>query len=238
MLSKDVVVAILCGGQGTRMGRHSIPKGLVEIGGKPILWHVMQLYAAQGFKDFIFCLGFGADEIRQEFSGPQPWNITFVDTGLQTQTGGRIKRLEGIVSGTFMVTYQDGLADIDLNQLLQHHRSERRWCTITCARTHTPFGLVQIEGEGSAVVGFIEKPLMEQWVNGGFFVFEQEVFDYLTEDSILEKEPFEALVALGQMTAYKQTGFWACMDTYKDALLLNDLWKSGAPWKVWENELV
>ncbi|MEO7803953.1 MAG: sugar phosphate nucleotidyltransferase [Actinomycetota bacterium] len=234
-MAEQVPVAILCGGRGTRLGMDSVPKGLVEIGGKPLLWHVMKLYASQGFSDFIFCLGYGADQIKEAFSGPQPWNITFFDTGLDTQTGGRVKRLSELVTSTFMVTYQDGLARIDLNDLLEHHRRTERHATITVARTQIPFGLVKIDDD--EVVGFTEKPMMDDWVNGGFFVFEPEVMDYLEEDSVLENEPFEGLVAAGQMTAYRQEEFWICMDTYKDTLLLNDLWSKGAPWKVWQDDV-
>lgn len=230
-------VVILCGGRGTRMGRHSVPKGLVEIGGRAILWHVMQLYAAQGFDDFIFCLGFGAEQIREAFSGPQPWSIEFVDTGLDTETGGRIRRVGHLLEGTFMATYQDGVARIDLRRLLEHHRRMGRYATITCARAHVPFGLVGV-AEDSRVTGFTEKPRLAEWVNGGFFVFEKEVLDYLDQDSVLEREPFERLVADGQMSAFCLEEFWACMDTYKDALMLNELWETGAPWRVWDREPV
>lgn len=219
------------------MGRQSVPKGLVEIGGKPILWHVMQLYAAQGFDDFVLCLGWGADQVKDAFSGRQPFSIEFVDTGLDTLTAGRIRKVGHLIQGTFMATYQDGLARIDLNDLVRHHRSSGRIATITCARARLPFGLVSLDGEGN-VTGFDEKPKLPDWVNGGFFVFERGVFDYLVDDTMLETKTFDKLVAAGQMTGYLLDEFWACMDTYKDALMLNELWEQGAPWKVWDRELV
>ena len=233
-------VAILCGGRGTRLGQHSVPKGLIEIGGRPILWHIMKLYAAQGYKEFVLCLGFGGGMIEEAFSYQEPegwaekdWKIHFVDTGLDTQTGGRIKKVADLVGDTFMATYGDGVARIDLADLVQHHRRGEKLATITCARARIPFGLVKI-GPDSAVDGFDEKPMLDQWINGGFFVFEKGVLDYLTEDSVLETEPFERLAADGQMNAYQLEEFWACMDTYKEALTLNELWDSGAPWKVWD----
>jgi glucose-1-phosphate cytidylyltransferase len=232
-MSEKVPVAILCGGRGTRMGRASVPKGLIEIGGRPILWHIMKLYAAYGFDDFVLCLGYGADQIREAFSGPQPWGIQFVDTGMDTNTGGRIKKIEPLLEGTFMATYADGLARIDIGELLRHHRAAGAAATITCARAEIPFGLVQV-GPDRLVTGFREKPKIDEWINGGFFVFEPGVFDYLEEDSILEREPFERLAHDGKMSAYLLDDFWVCMDTYKDALRLNDLWQNGAPWRVWE----
>lgn len=230
-----IPVVILCGGLGTRMGRESVPKALIEIGGRPILWHLMQLYGTQGFTKFILTLGFGGDEIRAAFSGPQPWDIQFVDTGLDTQTGGRIWRLGEMLNGTFMATYVDGLARIDLNELLAHHRRHGRYATVTCAKAQIPFGLVRI-GDDGQVAGFTEKPMIEDRVNGGFFAFEPQVLDYLHDDAILEREPFERLAAEGQMTAFFLDEFWACMDTYKDALMLNELWESGAPWKLWDGD--
>lgn len=234
-------VAILVGGRGSRLGDHSVPKALVEIGGKPILWHIMKLYAAQGFNDFVLCLGFGGGMIQDVFSLEQPegwaekgWNIEFVDTGLDTPTGGRIKKIASHVDGRFMATYGDGVARIDLEKLLSHHMSAGRLATITCARSTLPFGIVEVSD--SRVVGFHEKPPMTEWINGGFFVFEPAVFDFLAEDSVLETEPFERLAKEEQMTAFFLEDFWACMDTYKDALLLNDLWNNGAPWRVWQDQ--
>lgn len=236
MDASQVPVVILCGGRGTRMGRQSVPKALIEVGNRPILWHLMRLYGTQGFTHFVLALGFGGDEIRAAFSRGHPWSVEFVDTGLDTQTGGRILKAGRMLGrNTFMATYVDGLARIDLAALLAHHRRSRRYATITCARAPIPFGLVQI-GEDSQVVGFAEKPMLEDRVNGGFFVFEPEVLDYLDEESVLEQAPFERLAADGQMTAFPLDDFWACMDTYKDALMLNELWEAGAPWKVWKGD--
>ena len=228
----SVPVVILCGGRSTRMGMRSVPKGLVEVGNRPLLWHVMKLYSAQGFDEFVLCLGYGADQIREAFGDDAQFNIRFVDTGLDTQTGGRIKRAAADIHGTFMATYQDGVARIDLNDLLRFHQESNRLATITCAQTNIPFGVVDLKD--GVPVGFIEKPRMDKWVNGGFFVFEPGVLDYLQDDSTLEREPFEKLVADAQMSAYLLHDFWACMDTYKDALMLNDLWEREAPWKVWD----
>lgn len=228
-----IPVAILCGGKGTRMGKQSVPKGLIEIGGRPILWHIMMLYSGQGFDEFVLCLGYGGEAIREAFSGDQPWTVRFVDTGLDTNTGGRLKRIAPLIRGTFMATYADGLARIDLTRLLEHHRAAGRIATITCARAEMPFGLVQVAPDGR-VSGFREKPKIDEWINGGFFVFEPAVFDYIEDDAVLEREPFERLAADGQMSAFLLDDFWVCMDTYKDALLLNELWRNGAPWRVWE----
>lgn len=236
----DVPVAILCGGRGTRMGRTRIPKPLVEIGGRPILWHVMKLYASQGFERFILCLGYGADRVQsaiERINGDERWKVEYVDTGVDTNTGGRIKRIQDRIGGTFMATYADGLAKIDFGSLLEHHRRAGRIASLTCTRAQIPFGIVHL-GADSRVVAFSEKPRLPEWINGGFFVFEPEIFDHLEDDSVLEKEPFELLAKEGQLNAYLHEEFWVCMDTYKDALLLNDLWESGAPWKLWESTSV
>jgi glucose-1-phosphate cytidylyltransferase len=233
-------VVILCGGRGTRLQEKTvdIPKPLVEIGGRPILWHVMQLYIVQGARRFILCGGYKCDMISA-FASAEDWpegvEVDVVDTGLDTQTGGRIYRVRDRVGdGTFMATYSDGVADIDLQALLGHHTAHDDAATVTVVRPELQFGIAVI-GEGDKVAGFREKPRAEHWINGGFFVFEPGVFDYLTDNSVLEREPLEGLAEDEQLHAFRHTGFWECMDTYKDAVQLNDLWASGdAPWKLWQ----
>jgi glucose-1-phosphate cytidylyltransferase len=232
-------VVILCGGRGTRLQEHtrSIPKPLVEIGGRPILWHVIQLYAVQGFRRFVLCTGYKG-ELIEAFAASYAWpdgvQVRCVDTGLETPTGGRIARAaEHVGAGTFCATYADGVADIDLSRLLDFHGDHGRLATMTVVRPELQFGVTEM-GEDGVVSGFREKPRSEHWINGGFFCFEPGVLDYLTDSSVLEREPLEGLAADGQLHAFRHTGFWDCMDTYKDAVLLNDLWASGdPPWKVW-----
>jgi glucose-1-phosphate cytidylyltransferase len=232
-------VLILCGGRGTRLQERtrSIPKPLVEIGGRPILWHVIQLYAVQGFRRFVLCTGYKG-ELIEAFAASHAWpdgvQVQCVDTGLETPTGGRIARVaEHVGPDTFCATYADGVADIDFAQLLDFHGEHGRLATMTVVRPELQFGVTEM-GEDGVVSGFREKPRSEHWINGGFFCFEPGVLDYLTESSVLEREPLEGLAADGQLHAFRHTGFWDCMDTYKDAVLLNDLWASGdPPWKVW-----
>lgn len=226
-------VAILCGGKGTRMREsgETLPKPLVEIGGQPILWHVMSLYAGQGLSEFVLLLGHGGDRIR-EFAGTCPWNVTCVDTGLDTPTGGRVARARDKLEGaTFCLTYADGVADIDLTRQQEFHRAHGRAATMTVVRPRNPWGVAHIAEDGR-VDGFSEKPRLDSWVNGGFFVMEPEVLDRIGPDDLLERAPLEGLAADGQLQAFKHEGFWDCMDTYKDNLLLNELWASGeAPWR-------
>jgi glucose-1-phosphate cytidylyltransferase len=233
----DETVVILCGGRGTRLREQTqtIPKPLVEIGGQPILWHVIRIYAEQGFSRFVLCLGHRGDLIEAFIKGnglPAGLSIECVDTGEETPTGGRIAlvrdRLEG---GRFCATYSDGVADLDLAGLLDFHAQHGTLATMTVVRPELQFGVAQLDG-GDLVAGFAEKPRFDGWINGGFFCFEPGVFDYLDEESILEREPLERLAADRQLRAYRHTGFWDCMDTYKDAVLLNDLWAADrAPWK-------
>jgi glucose-1-phosphate cytidylyltransferase len=233
----DKPVVILCGGRGTRLreATQTIPKPLVEIGGRPILWHVIRIYAHQGFHRFVLCLGHKG-ELIEEFvrnNGlPEGLAIECVQTGEETPTGGRIARVrERLGNGRFCATYADGVADIDLRALLDFHRGHGALATMTVVQPQLQYGVARLNGEG-VVEGFEEKPQFEGWINGGFFCFEHGVLDYLEEDSILEREPMERLAADGQLRAYRHTGFWDCMDTYKDAVLLNDLWAAGrAPWK-------
>ena len=229
-------VAILCGGRGTRLQEKTvdIPKPLVEIGGRPILWHVMQLYLVQGVDEFVLCTGYKRELIEEFAAGFDGADVKCVDTGLDTPTGGRIHRIRELVGDeTFMVTYSDGLADIDLRALEAHHRAHGDAATVTVVRPELQFGVALLDG-GDRVTGFHEKPRAEHWINGGFFVFEPDVFDYLGDSSVLEREPLEGLADDRRLHAFRHTGFWECMDTYKDAVQLNDLWADGrAPWKLW-----
>jgi len=232
-------VVILCGGRGTRLQEHtaSIPKPLVEIGGRPILWHVMQIYAVQGIARFVLCLGYKGELIR-EFVAATDWpegvEVECVDTGEDTPTGGRLHRVRAhLGERSFCATYADGVADVDLADLIAFHRAHGDLATMTVVRPPLPFGVADLDGNGR-IRGFHEKPRAEHWINGGFFCFEPRVFDYLTESSVLEREPLEGLAGDGHLHAYRHTGFWECMDTYKDAVELNDRWAAGrAPWKVW-----
>jgi glucose-1-phosphate cytidylyltransferase len=238
-------VAILCGGRGTRLrvqgsvaegGAQEIPKPLVEVGGLPILWHVIQLYAVQGFERFLLCTGYRGDLIERfvhACSWPAGVSVRCVDTGVDTPTGGRLKLLEDLVQAErFCATYSDGLASIDLESLLRFHCAHGALATMTVVRPELQFGITQLDGDGR-VLGFREKPRSEHWVNGGFFCFAEGVFHYLRPDSVLEREPLQRLAADGQLRAHRHEGFWECMDTYKDAVALNDLWASGRPpWRI------
>ncbi len=233
-------VVILCGGRGARLGEHGVqvPKALIEIGGQPVIWHLLKVYAHQGLNDFILCLGHLGEEIRAYFRdhhADEPWRVTLADTGLDTNTGGRILCVQRYLDGeeNFCVTYGDGLADINLPALVDFHRSHGRIATLTAVQPHSPFGLLQLDAQ-SAVTAFAEKPTLKEWINGGFFVFHRRIFEFLTEDSVLEQAPLEQLAREGQLMAYHHTGFWKCMDTYKDNVEFNQLWDAGAAaWKVW-----
>jgi glucose-1-phosphate cytidylyltransferase len=235
-----VKVVILCGGRGTRLQEQtqSIPKPLVEIGGKPIVWHVIQLYASHGLGDVVLACGYKGEMIADfvaEADWPHGVSVDCVDTGADTPTGGRIKRLQQAAGGErFCATYGDGLSDVDLQAVLAFHGEHGALATMTVVRPELQFGVTEVDGDHGLVTGFREKPRSEHWINGGFFVFEPGVFEYLSDSSVLEREPLEGLAADGQLHAFRHTGFWECMDTYKDAVQLNDLWAQGdAPWKVW-----
>jgi glucose-1-phosphate cytidylyltransferase len=251
-------VVILCGGQGTRLSEETQvrPKPMVEIGGRPMLWHIMKIYERHGFTDFMLALGYKGDLIKEhflnyrahqsdltvdlgtgaiEYSNPQAenWRVSLIDTGSQTMTGGRLKRLERLLSGsgTFMLTYGDGVADVDISALLAFHRSHGRLATVTAVRPSARFGGLQVTGH--RFMDFKEKPQTgEGWINGGFFVFEPGVFKYITNDeTVLERAPLEMLASDGQLMAYEHGGYWQCMDTIRDRDALQGLWSSGAaPW--------
>jgi glucose-1-phosphate cytidylyltransferase len=214
-----------------------MPKALVEIGGRPILWHVIGIYAAQGFERFVLATGY-LGEMVEDFVAAESWpggiKVQCVDTGLDTPTGGRIARLgERLGDGTFCVTYADGVAEIDLHALLAFHRGQGALGTVTVVQPRLQWGVARL-GDGAKVEGFVEKPRSEHWINGGFFCFEPGALRYIGEDSVLEREPLEGLAADGELAAHRHEGFWDCMDTYKDAVELNDLWAGGEPpWTVW-----
>jgi glucose-1-phosphate cytidylyltransferase len=232
-------VLILCGGRGTRLREQteSMPKALVEIGGKPIVWHVVRIYAAQGFRSFVLLTGYRGEMVR-DFARAEAWpdgvEVACMETGLDTPTGGRIKLAgERLGEGTFCATYSDGVADLDLRAELRFHREHGGLATMAVVRPRLQFGIAELDG-GSRVARFVEKPRASGWVNGGFFCFRTEALDYIGEDSVLEREPLERLAEEGRLHAFRHEGFWDCMDTYKDAVLLEDLWTSGrAPWRLW-----
>ena len=218
-------VLILCGGRGSRLNGER-PKPLIEIGGRPMLWHVMSIYAAQGLDDFLLLTGHQGEAVA-EWARTAPWRVECVDTGPDTPTGGRVHAVRERLQEPFCLTYADGLADVDLSALLAAHRGGGGLATITVVRPELPFGVAMLEGE--RVSGFREKPRAEQWVNGGFMVFEPGALPYLSAGAALEREPLERLAAAGALGAYRHEGYWRCLDTYKDAVLLEE--ESGAaPW--------
>jgi glucose-1-phosphate cytidylyltransferase len=254
---------ILCGGLGTRLREETEfrPKPMVDVGGRPILWHIMKSYAHFGFRDFVLCLGYRGDTIKEYFLNydamnndfevclgrqshmnilgkheEQGFHITLADTGLETMTGGRLKRAQKYLGDdTFMVTYGDGLSDVDVTKLLAFHKNHGKLATVTTFRPSSRFGILNIDS-ANEVQNFIEKPRSDAWASAGFFVFEPRVFDYLDGDEcILEKEPLERLAAERQLVAYHHEGFFYAMDTYREYKHLNELWSHGdAPWKVWQ----
>jgi glucose-1-phosphate cytidylyltransferase len=233
-------VVILCGGRGARLQERtqSIPKPMVEIGGRPILWHVIQIYLAQDFRRFLLLTGYRGEQVQQ-FVSDQTWpadvEISCLATGDDTPTGGRLHRAVGeLGQEAFCLAYADGVADIDLGALLATHRRHGAVATMTVVRPELPFGVAHLDGD-SVVRGFSEKPRSEHWINGGFFCFEPAVLELLNPECTLEREPLESLARRGDLRAFRHERFWDCMDTYKDAVVLNDLWERGeAPWKLWD----
>ena len=229
---------ILAGGYGTRISEesHIIPKPLIEIGGKPILWHIMKSYSAYKIDDFVICLGYKGEKIKEYFEqfDSKLWNIQLIDTGLDTMTGGRLKRIQDKIDNTFCMTYGDGVSDINLNNLVTFHKEKKSLATLTAIHPPERFGVLNLSGD--YVTEFHEKHTGESsWINGGFFVFEPEIFDYLQNDStVLERAPLETLAKEQKLSAFKHNGFWHPMDTLRDKKHLEDLWTSEkAPWKTW-----
>ncbi|WP_218081566.1 glucose-1-phosphate cytidylyltransferase [Anthocerotibacter panamensis] len=251
---------ILAGGLGTRLSEETTlkPKPMVEVGGRPLLWHILNIYAAYDLDEFVLALGYKSEVVKEYFlnfyalnndlsidlahggttvhHGQQPkWNVHLVNTGLHTQTGGRIKYLQKWLGNeTFMMTYGDGVADINIHKLLAFHKAHGKLATVTAVRPPARFGALRFEGDH--ITEFMEKPQTgEGWINGGFFVLEPEVLDFITdENTIWEREPLEKLAFVNQLIAYKHDGFWQPMDTIRDKRLLETLWESGqAPWRVW-----
>jgi glucose-1-phosphate cytidylyltransferase len=229
---------ILAGGYGTRISEesHLRPKPMVEIGGKPILWHILKIYSCYDINEFVICCGYKGEKIKEYFSNidSTPWNIELVDTGLDTKTGGRLKRIQNHIDGTFCVTYGDGLCNIDINNLVAFHKEKKSVATLTATHPPERFGVLDLNGD--YVTEFHEKHSGESsWVNGGFFVFEPEIFDYLQDDStILERTPLETLAKENKLTAFRHDGFWHPMDTMREKKYLENLWESQkAPWKIW-----
>jgi glucose-1-phosphate cytidylyltransferase len=235
-------VAILCGGRGTRLQErtHAIPKALVEIGGKPILWHVVRIYAAQGLRRFVLLTGY-LGEMISEFVAATHWpegvEVECVDTGLETPTGGRVALAgDHLQAGRFCLTYADGVADIDIGAELAFHAERGTVGTVTVVRPRSQFGIAELTDD-DRVLHFEEKPRLDHWVNGGFFCFEPSFLHYLEPDSVLERQPLRRLAADDELAAFRHHGFWDCMDTYKDAIVLNDLWAAGdAPWRLWSGD--
>jgi glucose-1-phosphate cytidylyltransferase len=253
---------ILAGGYGTRISEESAvrPKPMIDIGGRPMLWHIMKIYSAYGINDFVVCCGYQGHVIREYFanywlnqsdvtvdlaadtmavhrSATEPWRVTLVDTGERTMTGGRLKRVRDYVAGeTFCLTYGDGVTDVNIDELVAFHRCQQTYLTLTAVQPPGRFGAFSLDAHETHVRGFKEKPNGDgAWVNGGFFVCEPEVFDFIdSDDTVWESEPMERLSHQQHLSAFRHDGFWQSMDTLRDRLVLEDLWQSGqAPWKTW-----
>ena len=229
---------ILAGGYGTRISEESYlkPKPMIEIGGKPILWHILKTYSKYDINEFVICCGYKGEQIKEYFSklDSTSWDIQLVDTGLDTLTGGRLKRIQDHIDDTFCVTYGDGLSDIDINRLISFHKEKNILATLTAIHPPERFGVLNLSGD--YVMEFHEKHSgVDSWINGGFFVFEPGIFDYLQDDlTVLEKTPLETLAKEKKLAAFKHNGFWYPMDTQRDKKHLENLWSSNnAPWKIW-----
>ena len=231
---------ILAGGYGTRISEesHLKPKPMIEIGGKPILWHIMKIYEFYKIKEFIVCGGYKCDVIKEYFNNNDftPWNVKIIDTGLNTMTGGRLKKIEEYIDATFCLTYGDGISDIDISKLILFHKEKKSIATLTAIHPPERYGVLNLSED--YVTKFHEKHRGESsWINGGFFVFEPSIFDYLQDgdSTILERTPLESLAEEKKLTAFRHNGFWQSMDTLRERNLLNELWEKGnPPWKVWE----
>ena len=259
-MNSSIKTVILAGGLGTRLSEETVlkPKPMVEIGGQPILWHIMKIYAAAGFDEFLLALGYKGELVKEYFlryhamradlsldlatggvryhdREPENWRVHLLDTGPHTQTGGRLKRLAPWLGGeTFMLTYGDGVANLDVRKVLEFHRRHGKLATVTAVRPPARFGGIVMDGD--QVSGFAEKPQTgEGWINGGFFVLDRRVLDYIDgDDTAWEAEPLNRLTQEGQLMAYRHEGFWQPMDTLREKNLLEDLWMSGhAPWRLW-----
>ena len=255
-------VVILAGGYGTRISEESKfrPKPMIEIGGKPILWHIMKYYSMFSLKDFIICCGYRQEVIKEYFLNyraynsdfsirlvdnlltvhrepREDWNVTLIDSGLDTMTGGRIKRIRKYLDeGPFLMTYGDGVCDVNITETIAFHKEHKRLATITTVKPEGRFGVLDINADGQ-IQEFREKSSQDMgWINGGYMVLEREVIDYIEgDDTVFEAEPMERIAQDGQMMAYKHKGFWRCMDTQRDKKILEKLWEKGdAPWKIWD----
>jgi len=233
---------ILCGGKGTRLHEETEykPKPMVLVGGKPILWHIMKLYSHYGFNDFVLCLGYKGEMIKDYFDKNKipGWNIIFADTGLECQTGGRVAQIKKYLGEdeNFFLTYGDGVSNVDINKLLDFHKEKNKIVTLTGVRPVSPFGVLEIKD--SLVKSFREKPKTDNWINGGFFVCNKKVFDFLSSDEncVLEQEPFRAIAAKSELAVYCHDDFWQCLDTFKDLKGLSYLYDKGERrWMVWES---
>jgi glucose-1-phosphate cytidylyltransferase len=257
---KRMKVVILAGGYGTRISEESEirPKPMVEIGGKPILWHIMKIYSAFGYNEFVILLGYKGFQIKEYFANyflhhsdvtfdlkenrmsthnnsGENWKVTLIDTGIDTMTGGRIRRAKDFLNDeTFMLTYGDGVADINISELVDFHKKNKNIITMSTVQPEGRYGIIEF-GDKNFVTKFLEKPKGDTWINGGFFVCEPQIFEYLENDeTIFEREPLEKLSSENKLSAFKHNGFWKCMDTLRDKIQLNELWNSGnAKWKVW-----
>jgi len=258
-------VVILAGGYGTRISEESgiRPKPMVEVGGMPIIWHIMKIYSAYGFNEFIICCGYKGYVIKEYFSNyflhnsdvtfdmkkntmevhkktAENWKVTLVDTGENTMTGGRIKRVKDYLEGTFCLTYGDGVSDVDINKLIEFHKSEESFVTLTAVQPPGRFGAFNLPDRLTKIKSFREKPTADgndsAWINGGFFVVEPEAIEFIDGDHIVwERDPLEKMARIGKLSAYRHNEFWQSMDTLRDKHVLEDLWSSGnPPWKIWE----
>lgn len=227
-------IVILAGGKGTRLYEYTkeMPKALVPIGDKPIIWHIMKIYASHGFTDFVVCAGCFKEQIEDYFArnNCEGWKVEIVDTGTESSKAERLKRIEGYLSGeeNFFVAYGDDVSDVDIGKVLEFHRSSGKVATLTAVNPESQFGVIEFDHETGIVYGFVEKPKLNQWINGGFFVFNRRIFDYLHRvNGELEDEVFSALVKDGELVAYQHNGFWKCMNTFKEWSDLNEVWNNG-----------